>query len=126
MLKFSFNTPTPIEAIYITKTTATQLFGGNVMVQGSNDNTIWKDLMVAGNPLNATNVTVNGVLTLTNSNKFALTADFTHNFTSDQNYGFDGQLVDPINKKPESGSFYNFSLGIIYYLGENRYHSDWY
>jgi hypothetical protein len=60
------------------------------------------------------------------SNKFALTADFTHNLTSDQNYGFDGQLVDPINKKPDSGSFYNFSFGIIYYLGENRYHSDWY
>jgi len=60
------------------------------------------------------------------SNKIALTADFTHNLTSDQNYGFDGQLVDPINKKPESGSFYNFSFGIIFYLGENRYHSDWY
>jgi OOP family OmpA-OmpF porin len=60
------------------------------------------------------------------SNKIALTADFTHNFTSDQNYGFDGQLVDPINKKPDSGSFYNFSFGIIFYLGENRYHSDWY
>jgi hypothetical protein len=60
------------------------------------------------------------------SNKIALTADFTHNLTLDQNYGFDGQLVDPLNKKPQSGSFYNFSFGIIYYFGENRYHSDWY
>ena len=59
------------------------------------------------------------------SNKFALTADFTHNITMKQHYGFDGLLLDP-EYKPESGSFYNFSFGIIYYLGENRYHSDWY
>lgn len=59
------------------------------------------------------------------SNKFALTADFTHNFTMKQHYGFDGLLLDP-EYKPQSGSFYNFSFGIIYYLGENRYHSDWY
>jgi len=59
------------------------------------------------------------------SNKFALTADFTHNLTMKQHYGFDGLLLDP-EYKPESGSFYNFSFGIIYYLGENRYHSDWY
>ena len=59
------------------------------------------------------------------SNKFALTADFTHNITMKQHYGFDGLLLDP-EYKPQSGSFYNFSCGIIYYLGENRYHSDWY
>lgn len=59
------------------------------------------------------------------SNKFALTADFTHNITMKQHYGFDGLLLDP-EYKPQSGSFYNFSFGIIYYLGENRYHSDWY
>lgn len=59
------------------------------------------------------------------SNKFALTADFTHNLTMKQHYGFDGLLLDP-EYKPQSGSFYNFSFGIIYYLGENRYHSDWY
>ena len=59
------------------------------------------------------------------SNKFALTADFTHNITMKQHYGFDGLLLDP-EYKPQSGSFYNFSFGIIFYLGENRYHSDWY
>ncbi len=59
------------------------------------------------------------------SNKFALTADFTHNFTMNQNYGFDGVILN-IDKTPESGSYYNFSVGLIYYLGENKYHSDWY
>ena len=59
------------------------------------------------------------------SNKFALTADFTHNITTKQHYGFDGQLLNE-DYKPTSGSFYNFSFGLIYYLGENRYHSDWY
>lgn len=59
------------------------------------------------------------------SNKLALTADFTHNFTMDQNYGFDGIILNK-NKAPQSGAFYNFSFGLIYYLGENKYHSDWY
>ena len=59
------------------------------------------------------------------SNNFALTADFTHNFTMKQHYGFDGALLSK-DYTPESGSYYNFSFGIIYYLGENKYHSDWY
>ncbi len=59
------------------------------------------------------------------SNKFALTADFTHNFTVKQHYGFDGILLNK-DYKPEPGSFYNFSVGLIFYLGENKYHSDWY
>ena len=59
------------------------------------------------------------------SNKFALTADFTHNFTVKQHYGFDGILLDK-DYVPQSGSFYNFSVGLIFYLGENKYHSDWY
>lgn len=59
------------------------------------------------------------------TNKLALTADFTHNFTQKQHYGFDGILLDP-DYKPQSGSYYNFTMGLIFYLGENRYHSDWY
>lgn len=59
------------------------------------------------------------------SNKFAIIADYTHNITMSQHYGFDGQQIGA-NKKSTSGSFYNFSFGFIYYLGENRYHSDWY
>lgn len=59
------------------------------------------------------------------SNKLAITTDFTYNTTLKQHYGFDGVLLDP-SYKPQSGSFYNFSIGLIFYLGENRYHSDWY
>ena len=59
------------------------------------------------------------------SNNFALTADFTHNFTMKQHYGFDGILLNK-DYTPQSGGFYNFSIGLIYYLGENKYHSDWY
>ena len=59
------------------------------------------------------------------SNNFALTADFTHNFTMKQHYGFDGILLNK-DYTPQSGGYYNFSIGLIYYLGENKYHSDWY
>ncbi|WP_395806169.1 hypothetical protein, partial [Daejeonella sp.] len=74
LLKFSFSAPTPLIAIYIAKTTATQLFGGNVMVQGSNDNSTWTNLMsAAANPVNTASLTtINGVLSLTNTNKFTL------------------------------------------------------
>lgn len=59
------------------------------------------------------------------SNKIALMADATYNYTLKQHYGFDGILLDP-KFEPESGSFYNLSLGLIFYIGENKYHSDWY
>ena len=59
------------------------------------------------------------------SNKFALMADATYNYTLKQHYGFDGVLLDP-EYKPEPSSFYNLSFGLIFYIGENRYHSDWY
>lgn len=59
------------------------------------------------------------------TDKLAITADFTHNFTVKQHYGFDGILLDP-DYKAQSGSFYNFTMGLIFYLGENNYHSDWY
>ena len=59
------------------------------------------------------------------SNKFAVQADFTYNYSLKQHYGFDGILLNE-NYDPEPGSFYNFSVGLIYYIGENKYHSDWY
>jgi OOP family OmpA-OmpF porin len=59
------------------------------------------------------------------SNKIALKADLTYNRTFKQHYGFDGGLLDP-NFKAENGSFYNFSVGLIFYIGENKHHSDWY
>jgi hypothetical protein len=59
------------------------------------------------------------------NNKIAITTDFTYNINLKQLYGFDGF---PINttKISETGSFYNLSIGLIYYIGENKYHSDWY
>lgn len=59
------------------------------------------------------------------SKRVALSASYIHNFTMKQHYGFDGFLLDPTFKDAK-GSFYNFTFGIVYYLGENRYHSDWY
>jgi hypothetical protein len=75
-----FLVPTQLDAIYIQKTTATQIFAttaGSLMVQGSNDNLAWTDLLPAAipSPLNATNVTANGSISLTNSNKFTITAN---------------------------------------------------
>ncbi|WP_291274482.1 hypothetical protein [Flavobacterium sp.] len=59
------------------------------------------------------------------NNKVALTTDFTYNTNLKQYYGFDGYPLSS-QKGTQKGSFYNFSVGLIYYLGENRYHSDWY
>ena len=59
------------------------------------------------------------------SNKFALYGDFTYNWNLKQHYGFDGMLLNA-DYTPEPGSFYNFSIGLIYYIGEHQYHADWY
>lgn len=59
------------------------------------------------------------------SNKIAVTADLTYNWNLRQHYGFDGGKLHQ-DKTYESGNFYNFSIGLIYYIGENKYHSDWY
>ena len=59
------------------------------------------------------------------SNKVALNTDLTYNYTLKQHYGFDGVLLYP-SFKGQNGSFYNFTVGLIYYIGENKYHSNWY
>lgn len=59
------------------------------------------------------------------NNKLAFTTDFTYNTNLKQYYGFDGYPLSN-QKGTQKGSFYNFSVGLIYYLGENKYHSDWY
>lgn len=59
------------------------------------------------------------------NNKIALVSDFTYNINLKQLYGFDGFPIHT-TKKSETGSFYSVSIGLIYYIGENRYHSDWY
>jgi hypothetical protein len=85
LLKFQFNSATQLDAFYIQKASATELFaatGASLKVQGSNNNSTWTDLTAAiALPANATNVTVNGGISLTNSNKFTLTtnlAKYTH------------------------------------------------
>ncbi|MFN5237593.1 MAG: thrombospondin type 3 repeat-containing protein, partial [Bacteroidota bacterium] len=73
LFKVTFPRPVQLDALYIRKASATQISGGNVMLQGSNDNSTWTNLFTAAaNPVNATNVTANGTVTLANSNKFTV------------------------------------------------------
>ncbi|MFN7833942.1 MAG: GEVED domain-containing protein, partial [Bacteroidota bacterium] len=73
LFKVEFSSPLRLDAWYIQKANATQISGGNVMLQGSNDNSTWTDLFTAAaNPANATNVTANGGVSLANSNKFTV------------------------------------------------------
>jgi hypothetical protein len=79
LMKFSFLAPVKLDAFYIDKSSATQIFAStpaSLMIQGSNDNTTWTDLLSApiASPLNANNVTVNGSLPLASSNKFVIPA----------------------------------------------------
>ncbi|WP_188444618.1 Ig-like domain-containing protein, partial [Belliella aquatica] len=73
---FDFSRPVQLDAIYIKKASATNIFAnvtGSVMVQGSNDFATWTDLLTSAvNPTNATNFTANGSVILTNSNKLTL------------------------------------------------------
>lgn len=59
------------------------------------------------------------------NNKIAIVSDFTYNINLKQLYGFDGYPIHN-SKLSETGYFYNLSIGLIYYIGENRYHSDWF
>jgi len=51
--------------------------------------------------------------------------DISANFNLKQHRRFDGGFVYD-NHSSTMGSFYNFSFGLMIYLGENRYHADWY
>ena len=79
LFKIEMMKPTQLDAIYFKKTTATQIFAAtaaSIKVQGSNDNSAWIDLTAAiASPADATNVTANGAVSLTNSNKFTLTTN---------------------------------------------------
>ena len=76
IFRVEFDRRTQLTDWYIQKTSATQILGGNVMLQGSNDATTWTNLWTAAaNPANATNVTVNGGVALTNSNRFTVTTN---------------------------------------------------
>ena len=77
LFKVIFAKPVQLDAWYIKKTSVTQIFAAtaaSLKVQGSNDNTVWTDLTAAiASPADATNITVNGAVSLTNSNKFTIT-----------------------------------------------------
>jgi gliding motility-associated-like protein len=79
LYRATFVQPVQLDAIYIKKSSATQVVGAGLMVQGSNDpnNGNWINLLpaVIASPADATNVTVNGSVSLANSNKFTLTAN---------------------------------------------------
>ncbi|MEO0006905.1 MAG: hypothetical protein RJA20_1101, partial [Bacteroidota bacterium] len=73
VFRVAFSQPLQLDALYIRKTNATQILGGNVMLQASNDGNNWVNLLTAAvNPADATNVTANGAVTLANSNKFTV------------------------------------------------------
>ncbi len=77
IFKVEFSSPTQLDALYIQKYDATQIFGAtaaSLKLQGSNDNNSWTDLTDAlSQPANASYTTVNGGKAITNSNKFIVT-----------------------------------------------------
>ncbi|MEN9337285.1 MAG: hypothetical protein RLZZ500_2272 [Bacteroidota bacterium] len=51
--------------------------------------------------------------------------DLSANMNMKQHYGFDGGL-NYGGDKTFMGSHYNLTFGLMIYLGQNRYHADWY
>jgi hypothetical protein len=43
-----------------------------------------------------------------------------------QHLGYDGNSLYTDTAKSTNGVYYTFSFGIMVYLGQNRYHADWY
>ncbi len=52
--------------------------------------------------------------------------DLSANANIKQHLGFDGGSIYTNHLKSTIGSHYNLSFGVMIYLGENRYHADWY
>lgn len=59
------------------------------------------------------------------NNRFTLLGDMTYVANFKQNYGYNGSLIN-VNGANESGGFVNVSVGIMYSLGSEKYHADWY
>ncbi len=51
--------------------------------------------------------------------------DLSASLNMKQHYGFDGSFAR-VDKETVMGSHYNLTFGIMIYLGQNRYHADWY
>jgi hypothetical protein len=58
--------------------------------------------------------------------RIALYTDFTYVFNLKQHWRFAGELIDDKDYIPVVGEHFNVSFGIMIYLGENKWHSDWY
>ena len=59
------------------------------------------------------------------NNKVAFFADLSSVINFKQHYRYDGSLISP-DYIPTTGLHYNISFGIMLYLGEEKYHNDWY
>lgn len=57
--------------------------------------------------------------------RMALSGDITLVNNVVQHYGYDGALLDP-GFDGTSGSFVNVSAGLVFYLGQQTLHADWY
>lgn len=55
---------------------------------------------------------------------FTLLGDMTYIRNMKQHYAYNGQPLVPFDATP--GAFVNVSVGIMYNLGEHKYHADWY
>ncbi|MNU32626.1 hypothetical protein D3C71_211760 [compost metagenome] len=74
LFTMTFTLPVQLDAFYIKKSSTTQISGGNLMFEASNDAVTWTPLFsAANNPANtATGTTANGAVALTNFNKFSV------------------------------------------------------
>jgi hypothetical protein len=74
LFTMTFTLPVQLDAFYIKKSSTTQISGGNLMFEASNDAVTWTPLFsAANNPANtATGTTANGGVALTNFNKFSV------------------------------------------------------
>lgn len=59
------------------------------------------------------------------NDRLSLIGDMTYIMNFKQNYAYSGQLFNPENN-PSTNSFVNVSVGIMYSLGQNSHHADWY
>ena len=59
------------------------------------------------------------------SEQLAIFTDVSFLSNFKQHYRFDGSLISE-EYKPTIGFHYNISFGIMVYLGNKRYHADWY
>ena len=59
------------------------------------------------------------------SDDVALTFDISYVINTQQQYGYDGEMLY-IDRTKVKGNFINLTLGIHLYLGKKRRHADWY